>query len=109
MEVVGSGQPLGDDPGPSEGGPDGGRRPAAPRRARRGGITFHHPRPFWAGSAAATVAVLLRCSSSPQDALSVTPLLHAPNPESVLCEVLARGTQTEVLSLPAGDLRPTGP
>jgi ketosteroid isomerase-like protein len=39
---------------------------------------------------------------------SVTPLLQARNGESVLCEVLAWGTQTEVLSLPAGDLPPTG-
>jgi len=39
---------------------------------------------------------------------TVTPLLRAQNDDSLLCEILAWGTQTEVLTLPAGDLPPTG-
>jgi ketosteroid isomerase-like protein len=39
---------------------------------------------------------------------SITPLLQARNGEYVLCEILVWGTQTEVLSLPSGDLPPTG-
>lgn len=39
---------------------------------------------------------------------AVTLLLWAQNGESVLCEILAWGTHTEVLSLPTGDVPPTG-
>lgn len=39
---------------------------------------------------------------------AVTPLLCAQNGDSLLCEILAWGTQTEVLSLPTGDVSPTG-
>ena len=39
---------------------------------------------------------------------TITPLLRAQNDDSLLCEILAWGTQTEVLTLPAGDLPPTG-
>jgi ketosteroid isomerase-like protein len=39
---------------------------------------------------------------------TITPLVQAQNGDSVLCEILAWGTHTEVLSLPSGDLPPTG-
>ena len=39
---------------------------------------------------------------------TITSLLRAQNGDSLLCEILAWGTQTEVLTLPAGDLPPTG-
>src|SRR5947209_2785964 len=39
---------------------------------------------------------------------TITPLLRAQTDDSLLCEILAWGTQTEVLTLPAGDLPPTG-
>ncbi len=39
---------------------------------------------------------------------TITPLLVAQNGDSLLCEILAWGTHTDVLSLPAGDLPATG-
>jgi ketosteroid isomerase-like protein len=39
---------------------------------------------------------------------TITPLVRAQSGDSLLCEILAWGTQTEVLSLPAGDVSPTG-
>lgn len=39
---------------------------------------------------------------------TVTPLVLAQNGASLLCEILAWGTQTETLRLPAGDVGPTG-
>jgi len=39
---------------------------------------------------------------------TITPLVWAQDGGSLLCEILAWGTHTEVLMLPAGDLPPTG-
>ena len=39
---------------------------------------------------------------------TVTPLLVAQNGSSLLCEILAWGTHTELLTLPSGALAPTG-
>ena len=39
---------------------------------------------------------------------TVTPLLVAQTGDSLLCEILAWGTHTELLSLPTGDLPATG-
>jgi ketosteroid isomerase-like protein len=39
---------------------------------------------------------------------TVTPLLVVENGKSVICEILAWGTHTEVLTLPGGDVAPTG-
>jgi limonene-1,2-epoxide hydrolase len=39
---------------------------------------------------------------------TITPLVVAENGDSILCEILAWGTHTEMLNLPTGDISPTG-